>query len=143
MIDCLQESEIVMTVRGKVKTIGGSSVDGEFIRECLDVMLQWTELLYRSIQAKVPHFEVGNSCYLMSLNAAGDELYDRHAEGIKFNAVTEGLGADDTSELGTCCARLAKLVEEKPEDLLDQVKEVRPLAQTYFVDGAALHKAWV
>ena len=91
MIDCLQESEIVMTVHCKVKTIGGSSVDGEVIRECLDVMVQWTRLLYRSIQAEVPHFEVANCFYLMSLNAAGDELYDRHAQFIKFNAVTEGI----------------------------------------------------
>lgn len=142
MLDCLQESEIVMTEHGKVKTIGGSSGDGELIQECLDVMVQWTKLLYRSIQAELPHFEVANSFYLMSLNAAGDELYDRHAQGIKFDAVTQGIGADDTSKLGTCCARLAKLVEEKPEDLLDQVKEVRPFAKNYFADGEALYKAW-
>ena len=71
-------------------------------------------MLYRTVQAEVPHFEVANSFYVMSLNGAGDELIDRHAEGIKFNAVADDVGADDASELATCCARLAKLVDEKP-----------------------------
>ena len=68
-----------MQIDGTVKTLGGKdAVDEGLINECLEVMFQWTKLLYRTIQAELLHFEIGNSFVVLNLNAAGDELHKRH-----------------------------------------------------------------
>ena len=59
----------------------------------------------------------------MSLNPAGDELLDRHDEGIKFNAITDDVGADDVSSDDTNHEIITSVnefnnVREKLENLL-------------------------
>ena len=91
----------------------------------------------------MPSLEVAQSFVVMSLNAGGDELYERHGMGLKFNAVTEAVGADDATEIQTCFDRLGLLVDEEPGTLMDQVREVRPLAKKlYDMEGEMVHNAW-
>ena len=147
MLEQLLEGPITFVVDGHAKTIGGKEVTGDLIEAALGHMQEWTRLLYKTIQAEVPHFELTQSFVVLHLGNLGNELRHQHAAGVKFNALGMVTGGEDLSEYETNLQRLGKFLgcpsDDEVKKLQQVIEEVRPLAtQLHRQKGLAFHEAW-
>ena len=148
MIDTLKSKDIVFIIDGQPKVCSCSEVDS-LVDEQLALFKEWTHLLFRTVQAEVPGFEITNSMIILNLRSAGEKLRTRHAQGEKYNSLSLATGGEDSTEQSLHLQRIVKMLKSEDDDtevsvqqLANDLDDVRPLAMKYIKESHAPHECW-